>query len=85
MYTSFTGSVYYNKQYMELLCSVFIKVDETKVIAMGDLNARFGNLNIVVKGYSYKNNTDRTINENGKHLANMLFNTSSAMPLRDHP
>ena len=75
------GSVYYDEQYVELLCGVFIEAEETKVIAMGDLNSRFGNLNSVVEGYSYKNNTDTTINENGKHLANMLFNTSSALPL----
>ena len=75
------GSVYYDEQYVELLCSVFIEAEETKVIAMGDLNARLGNLNSIIEGYSYQKNTDTTVNENGKHLANILFNTSSALPL----
>ena len=40
-----------------------------------------GDLNDVKSEYTYKKNVDETINENGRHLAQLLFSTSSALPI----
>ena len=76
-------STYYNEQYIELLCTMFIESDEnnSSLIAMGDLNARLGDLNSINKLYSYQDNVDKTTNENGRHIKEMLFTSSSAIPL----
>ncbi len=76
-------SPYYNEQYVEILCSWFHEAEETNtpVIAMGDLNARFGDLNTISDMFSYGINEDEMMNQNGKHIKELLFNTSSAIPL----
>ena len=68
---------------MQLLCSKFIEADATNVplIAMGDLNARMGGLNLISDVYSYEKNVDIIMNENGKHVKDILFNATSALPL----
>ena len=76
-------SPYYNEQYVEILCSWFHEAEQnnTAIIAMGDLNARFGELNMSNRNYEYNRNEDNTMNQNGKHIKELLFNTSSALPL----
>ena len=81
LYIPPVDSVYYDEQYIELLCSVFVEAKDTPLIAMGDLNARMGDLNIVKSEYIYDKNVDKTVNDNGKHLSQLLFNTSSALPV----
>ena len=53
LYIPPVDSVYYDEQYIELLCSVFVEAKDTPLIAMGDLNARMGDLNIVKSEYIY--------------------------------
>ena len=78
-------SVYYDEQYIELLCSVFIEADRASmpIVLVGDLNARMGELNDINENYVYNPNPDTTINENGKHIKEILFNTTSALPLNN--
>ena len=76
-------SPYYNEQYVEILCSWFHEAEQSNkaLIAMGDLNARFGELNTINDLFTYTDNEDGTMNQNGKHIKELLFNTSSAVPL----
>ena len=76
-------SPYYNEQYVELMCSWFLEADQNSMplIAMGDLNARLGDLSTINEKFTYNSNEDKSMNENGKHIKEMLFNTSSALPL----
>ena len=79
------GSAYYDEQYIELLCSILIEADRTStpIVLMGDLNTRMGELNDINENYVYNPNPDTTINENGKHIKEILFNTTSALPLNN--
>ena len=76
-------SPYYNEQYVEILCSWFHEAEkgDTALLALGDFNARFGELNTINELFSYNDNEDNTMNQNGKHIKELLFNTSSAIPL----
>ena len=85
LYIPPVDSVYYDEQYVELLCSVFMEADEEKVsvVSMGDLNARLCTLNDISNELSYSVNPDTSTNENGRHLKNILFNSTSAVPLNN--
>ena len=85
LYIPPTDSVYYDEQYIELLCSLFIEADEehTPIASMGDLNSRLGDLNDLDGNYTYANNVDSRVNENGRHLKQVLFSSSSALPLNN--
>ena len=62
--------VYYNGQYIQLMCSLFWEADDDKItmIAMGDTNTRMGDLRKICNGYHYSKNPDPTVNENGRYL-----------------
>ena len=83
LYIPPVDSVYYDEQYIQLLCSEFMDSDEHKIpmMAMGDTNTRLGDLNSIEQQHQYSINPDQVINENGKHLREMLFNTTSALPV----
>ena len=82
LYIPPSDSVYYDEQYVELLCSSFIEGEsDVPKIAIGDLNARIGNLNSISEQYQYDANVDSGTNENGRHLSQILFNTTTAIPL----
>ena len=83
LYIPPVDSVYYDEQYIQLLCSEFLDADECKLplMAMGDTNTRLGDLNSIHPQHRYTANPDTVINENGKHLREMLFNTTSAVPV----
>ena len=76
-------SPYYDEQYVELLCSWYVEAEETNspVLAMGDLNARLGDLNLIDDTHTYDTNEDKAMNENGRHIKELLFTTSTALPL----
>ena len=76
-------SVYYDEQYMQLMCSLFWEADERKLlmIAMGDTNTRLGDLQKICNKYHYGMNPDKTINENGRQLSEILLNSTSAAPI----
>ena len=75
-------SAYYDEQYIELLCSIFMEGDEDNipVISMGDINSRLGNLSDI-NDYTYSDNVDQRLNENGRHLKQVLFTSTSAIPV----
>ena len=83
LYIPPVDSVYYDEQYIQLLCSEFMDSDEKKLpmMAMGDTNTRLGDLNSIQQQHRYTDNPDQVINENGKHFREMLFNTTSALPV----
>ena len=82
LYIPPSDSVYYDEQYVELLCSTFVEGESDEpIIAIGDLNARLGNLNSINEQYQYDASVDSGTNENGRHLSQILFNTSNAIPL----
>ena len=83
LYIPPVDSVYYDEQYVQLLCSVFWNADnrESPLVAMGDTNTRLGDLSTIQENYNYDLNPDVNVNENGKHVREMLFNTTTAMPV----
>ena len=83
LYVPPVDSVYYNENYIQLLCSLFWEADDSKfpMIAMGDTNTRLGDLTKICEGYHYTMNPDDTVNENGKYLSEILFNSTSATPI----
>ena len=83
LYIPPVDSVYYDEQYIQLLCSEFIDNDSCKspLIAMGDTNTRLGDLNSCGLLHRYVENPDKVVNENGRHFRDMLFNTTSAVPI----
>ena len=83
LYIPPVDSVYYDEQYIQLLCSVFMEADccKSPLMAMGDTNTRLGDLNACGLKQKYNDNPDKVINENGRHLKDMLFNTTSAVPI----
>ena len=75
-------SVYYDEQYIELLCSIFMEGDNDNipVISMGDINSRLGSLSDI-NDLTYSNNPDNRLNENGRHLKQVMFSSTSAIPV----
>ena len=55
LYIPPVDSAYYDEQYIELLCSMFVEADIEKrsLISMGDLNVRLGNLNSISNDYTF--------------------------------
>ena len=83
LYIPPVDSVYYDEQYVQLMCSEFYEADvnKTPILSMGDTNTRLGDLSDIQEGHCYSNNPDTKTNENGRHLREVLFATSSATPV----
>ena len=83
LYIPPVDSVYYDEQYVQLLCSEFWDSDndESPMIAMGDTNTRLGDLTEINKNYNYNQNPDKMMNENGKYLRRILCNATTAIPV----
>ena len=83
LYIPPVDSVYYNEQYLQLMCSLFWEADQRKspMVAMGDTNTRLGDLRKICSSNNYSTNPDTIVNENGKHLCEILLNSTSATPI----
>ena len=78
-----SNSPYHDQQSVPTLGTIFIEADkdERSVFAMGDLNARFSELNDLMKNDKYEKNPDEGKNENAKDIINNIFNTSTCTPI----
>ena len=77
------NSTYYDEQSIGILGSMYISAEEneTPLIAIGDLNAHFGELQNITTKYSYSSNPDKSTNENGNFIKDIIFEQTTALPL----
>ena len=58
-----------------------VDIEKKPLVSMGDLNVRLGDLSSITEDYSFTANDDVRMNENGRHLKELLFNSTLVLPL----
>ena len=78
-----SNSPYHNEQIIPILGTMFIEADkdEISMVAIGDINARFGDLNDVTNTFKYNKNPDVGKNDNAKDIVDSIYNTSTCTPI----